>query len=56
METMGEMAIDVSAQTYKPKCPPAVLTKIPVISTREMVDYLTDNMDEALKGLRDGGK
>jgi len=56
METMGKTAIDVSAQTYKPKCPPAVLTKIPVISTREMVDYLTDNMDEALKGFRDGGK
>ncbi len=40
--------IDVSAHTYKAECPPAALTKIPLISTYKMVEFLIGKMDEAL--------
>lgn len=52
---LNKEAIDISAQTYKPKCPPAVLTKIPVISTVEFVDYLVTRMDDTLKNLNNKG-
>lgn len=41
--------IDISAHTYKSNCPPAALTKIPLISSIKMVDFLIRKMDEALK-------
>ncbi len=40
--------IDISAQTYKPNCPPAVLTKLPVIVTRDMVDILLEHFQSCL--------
>lgn len=40
--------IDISAQTYKPNCPPAVLTKLPVIVTHDMVDMLLGRFDKCL--------
>jgi len=43
--------IDISSQTYKAMCPPAALTKPPIIATKFMLDYLIDKMDEALKVL-----
>ena len=43
--------IDISAHTYKAECPPAALTKIPLISTYKMVEFLISKMDETLKGL-----
>ena len=43
--------IDVSAHTYKAECPPAALTKIPLISTYKMVEFLIAKMDEALSGV-----
>ena len=43
--------IDISAHTYKAQCPPAALTKIPLISTYKMVDFLIGKMDEALSVL-----
>ena len=43
--------IDISAHTYKAECPPAALTKIPLISTHKMVDFLIGKMDEALERL-----
>ena len=43
--------IDISAQTYKAKCPPAALTKLPVISSRKMVDYLVSRMENALRNI-----
>lgn len=43
--------IDISAHTYKAECPPAALTKIPLISTPKMVAFLIRKMDEALKAL-----
>ena len=41
--------IDISAHTYKAKCPPSALTKIPLISTKKMVDFLVNTMDNVLK-------
>ncbi|MGC9349641.1 MAG: aminotransferase class III-fold pyridoxal phosphate-dependent enzyme, partial [Anaerolineae bacterium] len=41
--------IDVSAHTYKAECPPAALTKIPLISTYKMVAFLIEAMDRALR-------
>lgn len=41
--------IDISAQTYKSNCPPAALTKIPLISSPKMVDFLIRKMNEALR-------
>lgn len=43
-----ESCIDISAQTYKPNCPPAVLTKLPIIATREMVRILLEKYDACL--------
>ena len=45
---LRDRGIDITAQTYKAKCPPAALTKIPLISTPKMVDFLLARMEEAL--------
>jgi len=45
---LNEAGIDISAQTYKADCPPAALTKLPLVSTHKMVDFLAGKMDEAL--------
>ncbi|MHB1483388.1 MAG: aminotransferase class III-fold pyridoxal phosphate-dependent enzyme [Saccharofermentanales bacterium] len=45
---LTERCIDISSQTYKSKCPPAALTKPPVIATETMIDFLIGRMDEAL--------
>ncbi|MBT4819098.1 MAG: aminotransferase class III-fold pyridoxal phosphate-dependent enzyme [Lentisphaerae bacterium] len=46
-----DFCIDVSAQTYKADCPPAALTKLPLISSRKAVDFVIGRMREALGGL-----
>ncbi|MBN1579420.1 MAG: aminotransferase class III-fold pyridoxal phosphate-dependent enzyme [Anaerolineae bacterium] len=46
-----DAGIDISAHTYKAECPPAALTKIPLIATPKMVAFLIDKMDEALARL-----
>jgi hypothetical protein len=43
--------IDISSQTYKAMCPPAALTKPPILATKIMLDYLIDKMDETLATL-----
>lgn len=48
-ERLNAECIDISAQTYKAMCPPAALTKIPIISTKKMVDFLVAKMEEALE-------
>jgi 4-aminobutyrate aminotransferase-like enzyme len=45
---LNERCIDISAQTYKADCPPSALTKIPLISTFKMIDFIIDNMRDAL--------
>jgi acetylornithine/succinyldiaminopimelate/putrescine aminotransferase len=51
VKRLASQGIDISAHTYKAECPPAALTKIPLISTHKMVDFLIDKMDEALRSL-----
>ncbi len=46
---LNDACIDVSAQTYKASCPPAALTKPPIIATKEMIDYVLKIMGEALQ-------
>ncbi len=48
---MNEACIDISAHTYKPNCPPSALTKLPLTATPKMVDFLIDQMDQALSRL-----
>jgi len=48
-----ESCIDISAQTYKPNCPPAVLTKLPIIATRDMVRILLEQYDRCLERMED---
>lgn len=43
-----ELCVDVSAQTYKPNCPPVALTKLPLITTPSMTDKLLGLFDRAL--------
>ena len=43
--------IDVSAQTYKANCPPAALTKFPLIASEKLLDYTIAVMHDILRGL-----
>ncbi len=40
--------IDVSAQTYKADCPPAALTKLPLIASEKLLDFIASAMDITL--------
>ena len=40
--------IDISAQTYKANCPPAALTKFPLIATPELLEAVAELMDKTL--------
>ncbi|MHB1453863.1 MAG: aminotransferase class III-fold pyridoxal phosphate-dependent enzyme [Saccharofermentanales bacterium] len=53
-QILNNDAIDISAQTYKPRCPSAVLTKIPIISTTGMIDFLIGKMQQGLEMLSTG--
>lgn len=41
--------IDISAQTYKPNCPPVALSKLPLITTPAMADGIVKAMRQCLK-------
>ena len=43
--------IDISVQSYKARCPPACLTKLPLVTTRKAVDFIVAKMDAALAAL-----
>ncbi len=43
------MGIDISAQTYKPDAPPALLTKLPLIASYEVVDFVVQNLEGVLR-------
>ncbi len=45
--------MDISAQTYKADCPPVVLTKIPLIADRAMIDFVVDQMIDVMNALTD---
>ena len=40
--------LDISAQTYKADCPPALLTKLPLIAGYEVVDCVVDKIEAAM--------
>ena len=48
---MNRRCVDISAQTYKPNCPPVALTKLPLITTETMVGRLLALFDEELTAL-----
>jgi 4-aminobutyrate aminotransferase-like enzyme len=48
---LNAACIDISAHTYKPRCPPSALTKLPLTSSAKMVDFLIKHMDQALSRL-----
>ncbi len=45
---MNEMCVDISAQLYKPDCPPAVLLKPPVITDDIVLDVILEKIEEGL--------
>lgn len=45
---LNRRGFDISAQTYKADCPPAVLTKIPLITTPVVVDFMIQRMEAAI--------
>ena len=45
---MNEMCVDISAQLYKPDCPPAVLLKPPVITDEAVLDVILAKIEEGL--------
>jgi acetylornithine/succinyldiaminopimelate/putrescine aminotransferase len=48
-KALGERyRIDAGVQTYKADCPPAVLNKLPLISTKEVIAFVINAMDELL--------
>jgi len=48
-EALGRRyGIDISAQTYKADCPPAVLSKLPLIASEKLVDFIRACMDKVL--------
>jgi acetylornithine/succinyldiaminopimelate/putrescine aminotransferase len=46
-----EHGLDISTQTYKPDCPPSVLTKLPLIAGAEVVDFILARMAGVLRGM-----
>jgi len=49
---MNAAGYDVSAQTYKAQCPPAALTKLPIISSYRLVDQFVSQMADGLAGVK----
>lgn len=48
---MNDLCVDISAQLYKPDCPPAVLLKPPVITDDKVLKVLLEKIEEGLKKL-----
>jgi hypothetical protein len=48
---LTEGGIDISIQSYKAKCPPSCLTKLPLIATAKAVEFVAARMEAALKSL-----
>lgn len=49
---LNHRGLDISVQTYKADCPPAVLTKIPLIATPEVADFIVEQMELAIRVVR----
>ncbi|MBI2435159.1 MAG: aminotransferase class III-fold pyridoxal phosphate-dependent enzyme [Candidatus Hydrogenedentes bacterium] len=46
--------LDISAQTYKADCPPALLTKLPLTAGYEAAEFVVDRMAETLSEMVQG--
>ncbi|NQU41963.1 aminotransferase class III-fold pyridoxal phosphate-dependent enzyme [bacterium] len=53
---LNRRGVDISVQTYKTSVPPTALTKIPLISGVEVIDWLIDQISEALKEVSHGNR
>ena len=51
---LNRRGLDISAQTYKADCPPVVLTKLPLIADRAVIDFVVSAMREVLLKLETG--
>ncbi len=51
VKEVSQRGLDISAQTYKADCPPVVLTKIPLIADRPVIDFIVGTMRSVLKSL-----
>lgn len=49
---MQEGGLDISVQTYKEGCPPCALTKLPLICSHGVVDFVVTRMRDALGQVR----
>jgi predicted transcriptional regulator len=49
---LAERGLDVSTQTYKPDCPPSVLTKLPLIAGADVADFVLDRMTSVLRAMK----
>ena len=49
---LSDAGIDISAHTHKADCPPAALTKLWLVSTPKVVDFIVARMEEAPRDLR----
>jgi hypothetical protein len=48
VKNMQQAGCDISVQTYKEGCPPSALTKLPLTTGYEVVDFLIDRMRHSL--------
>lgn len=48
---LNKRCIDCSVQLYKAECPPALLLKPPLVADTDVLDFITDAIDEVLKNL-----
>ena len=51
VSTLTQGGIDISIQSYKARCPPSCLTKLPLVTDRKAVDFVIARMDAALSAL-----
>ncbi len=46
---LADQGLDASVQVYKQNCPPTVLTKLPLISTPIVIDFILERMENAIR-------
>jgi acetylornithine/succinyldiaminopimelate/putrescine aminotransferase len=51
VSALTQGGIDISIQSYKARCPPSCLTKLPLVTNGKAVDFIVGRMDAALRGL-----
>jgi acetylornithine/succinyldiaminopimelate/putrescine aminotransferase len=49
---LNQRGLDISAQTYKTDAPPVVLTKLPLIADRAVIDFVVGAMRHTLQAMR----